>query len=206
MKSLKIKVCGMRDPENIQGVLALKPDFIGFIFYPKSQRFVGKMDERLMRQIPSTSKKVGVFVNASLAYIMDCVERYTLDYVQLHGDETLSFVKELRRKGIRIIKVFRISGRIPLEVERFIGMVDYFLFDTDTATYGGSGLQFDWNILNSYAHDVPFILSGGLRLSDVTAIQSLQMDQLVGIDVNSRFEVSPGLKDLQQIQQLTSSI
>ncbi|MEP1032049.1 phosphoribosylanthranilate isomerase [Ekhidna sp.] len=206
MKELKLKVCGMRDLENIQELIALKPDFIGFIFYPKSPRYVSELDEDFIMRIPLSISKVGVFVNEPLDSILDKANKYGLEYIQLHGDEDLSFANALKEKGLKIIKVFRVMDAIPFFAKNYVGIADYFLFDTASMNYGGSGRHFDWNILKNYNLKVPFLLSGGVQLADISIIKSMEIDQLVGIDVNSRFEIEPALKDIDKLNELKASL
>ena len=202
MSNLKLKVCGMRDPENIKELVELRPDFIGFIFYKKSPRYDTHLNEDVVSRIPISIKKVGVFVNESLDSIMNLVDKYGLDYVQLHGDEDLDFAKQLKAEGIKIIKVFRILESIPVVALKYQGIADYILFDTATSGYGGSGRHFDWNILKNYNLEIPFLLSGGIDLMDMEKIKSMAIPQMSGIDVNSRFEIEPGLKDLKKVKEL----
>ncbi len=196
----------MRDPENIQGLSKLEPDFMGFIFYPKSSRFVESLDEKIVLDLPPHIQKVGVFVNETVDHICACVSKFELDYVQLHGDEDKSFVKVLRTKGINVIKVFRVLDTVPANIQDYVGLVDYFLFDTSTVKYGGSGKQFDWNILKEVEMSVPFLLSGGIRLEDIEQIKALKLPMLYGIDVNSQFEVAPGLKDIARVRELIKQL
>ena len=200
---MKIKVCGLKHQKNIAEVLEYFPHFIGLIFYEKSPRFIGHLDSEFVRGI-SVTRKVGVFVNASIAHIIDCSERYRLDLIQLHGDESFEFICELTSKGVDIIKVFRVSDKLPEDLEKFISVAKYFLFDTQTAGYGGSGKQFNWTILKEVTH--PFFLSGGIQLEDVDKIMNLELKNLMGIDVNSQFETEPGMKDIKKIKKLTSLI
>ncbi|WP_425392175.1 DUF559 domain-containing protein [Ekhidna sp.] len=202
LKNLKLKVCGMRDPENIQGLVDIKPDFIGFIFYPKSPRYVDEMDEDFIMRIPLSIHKVGVFVNESIGRIVSQADKYGLEYIQLHGDEDLDFAKSLKAKGLKIIKVFRVMDTIPVVAKQYQGIADYFLFDTASSNYGGSGRHFDWNILRNYNLNIPFLLSGGVQLEDIEKIKEMEIDQLVGIDVNSRFETEPAMKDLGKLREL----
>ena len=201
-KSLKLKVCGMRDPENLQGLISMQPDFIGFIFYPKSSRYAANLDEKLLSSIPKTIGKVGVFVNEGIDTVCEIVNKYKLDYVQLHGDEDLEYAMALKSKGVKIVKVFRVTDRIPEEATDYAGIADYLLFDTATSKYGGSGKQFDWNILKNNGLRVAFLLSGGIQLKDIETIKTLKLPKLEGIDVNSGFELEPGLKDLELIKEL----
>lgn len=206
MKDLKLKVCGMRDPDNVRRLIALRPDFIGFIFYKKSPRFVDEPDEDMIARIPISIKKVGVFVNEELDTVLKLYNKFGLDYVQLHGDEDLDFVKELKEKGVGIIKVFRLLDSLPYSLGQFSEYSDYFLFDTATPAYGGSGRHFDWSILRNYNLDTPFLLSGGINLNDVDEIRNLGLDQIEGIDVNSKFELLPGLKDIDMLESLKSRL
>ena len=196
----------MRDPANIQGLINLEPDFIGFIFYQKSPRYVAEMDEGIIRQIPEGIRKVGVFVNEPLNSIIDIANRYGLEYIQLHGDEDLSFANAIKESGLKVIKVFRIMDTIPFFVKNYEGIADYFLFDTASINYGGSGQHFDWNTLKNYNLEVPFLLSGGIQLEDIPRIKSMDIDQLVGVDVNSRFEIEPALKDLDKLKRLKEAL
>ena len=206
MNALKLKVCGMREPENIRQLIALKPDFIGFIFYGKSPRYVSEPDEDLFSMIPISIKKVGVFVNEDIDAVLRLYEKFGLDYVQLHGDEDLEYSKKLKEQGVGIIKVFRLLDSLPYSISSHSSYADYFLFDTATADYGGSGRHFDWSILKTYNLDTPFLLSGGIESEDVEEIRKMRLEGLVGIDVNSRFELSPGLKDINKLKELKSGI
>lgn len=196
----------MRDPDNIQGLIDIKPDFIGFIFYPKSPRYVGEMDEDFVMRIPLSIHKVGVFVNESLDQIVSQADKYGLEYIQLHGDEDLDFAKNLKAKGLKVIKVFRVMDTIPIVAKQYHGIADYFLFDTASVNYGGSGRHFDWNILRNYNLDIPFLLSGGVQLEDIDKVKAMKINQLVGIDVNSRFEIEPAMKDLKKLRELKAEL
>lgn len=206
MKDLKLKVCGMGRPDNIRGLIELRPDFIGFIFYKKSPRYLENLDEDLLSRIPISIKKVGVFVNEEVGTVVKLCKKYGLKYAQLHGDEDLDYCQELRSKGVKIIKVFRVMDVIPVAIKKYAEVADYFLFDTQTSKYGGSGRHFDWNILKVYNLETPYLLSGGIRLEDVDEIKELELKGLAGIDVNSKFEIEPGLKDLLKIRQLKEMI
>ena len=192
----------MRDGDNIRAVDALGVDWIGFIFYPDSKRYVG--DE--LTKLPRTAERVGVFVNESMEVILENVVSYFLDIVQLHGDESPEFCKELRKHHIQVMKAFSIGDRLPSEeIATYDGCCDYFLFDTQTPTYGGSGRQFDWDILHYYQGNTPFILSGGIGPDDVDDIRELNNPMCIGIDINSKFELSPANKDVESIKQFIKS-
>lgn len=195
---MKLKVCGMREAENIRELMGLNPDFIGMIFYAKSPRFVSDPP-----QVTISAKKVGVFVDAYTDYILEKVAKFQLDLVQLHGEEPVAQVMALKGLGLSVIKVFSVNDQLPLEeMKPYLPYVDYFLFDTKTPGYGGSGQKFDWGILGGYDLDKPFFLSGGVALEDIEVIKTLKIDQLYAIDVNSRFEISAGVKDIAKISLL----
>ena len=198
----------MKYPGNITQLKEVEPDFIGMIFFSKSPRFVG--GELLFTGtsiFPEGAKKVGVFVNAPIWEVINVVDEYKLEYVQLHGEEFPQYCAELRKKGLKVIKAIQVSNSMDLKkAEAFEGQIDYFLFDTKTPNYGGSGEKFDWTLLNSYKGSIPFFLSGGVDLDDIGPIESLDLPLLFGIDVNSRFEVSPGMKDIEKLKKLKKRI
>lgn len=192
----------MRETANIAEVKALKPDFLGLIFYPKSSRFVGEEPTEAQAANLAPTKKVGVFVNNTEEYILEKIEKFHLDLVQLHGAETPELCKSLTEKGISVIKAFSITDAADLEnVSQYDGYTTYNLLDTKTPKVGGSGMKFDWNILGHYTSKTPFLLSGGLDIDDVEAIKALQHPALAGVDLNSKFEVAPALKDAQKLEQ-----
>jgi len=206
MKNIMLKVCGMRESKNINGLVSLSPDFMGFIFYPKSPRYVAELDEKIIGTIPSNIQKTGVFVNATFDEIMQHVNKFKLNAAQLHGDETVTLVQKLKQRGLTVIKVFRIENTLPEELGDFEGHADFFLFDTKAKAYGGTGHHFDWSALENYPYQTPYFLSGGLKLEDIERIKSLTLPGLVGIDVNSKFEIEPGLKDLNLVKQLKQQL
>ncbi len=198
----RIKVCGMKEAENIRQLVTLKPDFIGFIFYEKSKRYVGEDFKIDKLNIDKPIQKTGVFVNASENYILEKVNKYKLDLVQLHGDETPEFCQKLFLKGIKISKAFQISYDFNFtQLNDYKPVCNYFLFDTKNKNYGGSGHKFNWEILKKYDNEKPFFLSGGINLEDVPAIKQLTDLNLFAIDINSKFELKPGLKDIGKIGQ-----
>lgn len=192
-----IKVCGMTDGENIRQTEQLGVDFIGFIFYPRSPRFLFEMPTYL----PVRSRRIGVFVNESKDNILMYADRFGLDYIQLHGNESPEFCHNLQAAGMKLIKAFSIATPRDLSsVSAYEGLCQYYLFDTKTPQYGGSGNQFDWTLLNRYTGNTPFLLSGGINQYSATAIRNFHHPRLAGVDINSRFESSPGLKDIGRIQ------
>lgn len=202
MKELKMKICGMRDPDNILEVSKLAPDYMGFIFYDKTPRYVGD-DFHIPDAFPSTIKKVGVFVNEYPEVILAKVRNYRLDFVQLHGNETVAQCAGLKEQGIGVIKVFPVEGETDFSITRpFIGAVDYFLFDTKGKYYGGNATAFDWSVLSRYDQDVPFFLSGGITPENAAGIRSLSGLNIHAIDVNSGVETRPAYKDVTRIEAI----
>lgn len=201
---MNFKICGLKDPENIKQVAALKPDYMGFIFYPSSKRFVG--EDFIMPQFPSEIKKVGVFVNATATYIIDKIDQYKLDLIQLHGDEKPDFC-EVFNHFIPVIKAFGIHEQFDwTELSNYEQKCSYFLFDTKTDQYGGSGKQFEWNLLKNYKGICPFFLSGGIGLEEIEKLKieipiAIGMKNFV-VDVNSKFEIEPGIKDVKKIEKV----
>lgn len=204
--TLRLKVCGMRDSENIQQLLQLAPDFMGFIFYEKSPRNAeNRLDRDLLLQFPAAVKKVGVFVNASEGFIIEKCAAFGLDYVQLHGHESPLFCQSLVEKGLHIIKAFSVDSHFDFSVLKgYEPFCDFFLFDTKGKNPGGNGEKFDWNILKNSLLQKPFFLSGGLETEDLPEVMALQttLPLLYALDINSKFEISPGLKDILKIKRL----
>ena len=199
---MKLKVCGMRQSENIQQLLELEPDFMGFIFFERSRRFAPHLDKELLSNFPESVKKVGVFVNSPIEELKDKVKEYRLDYVQLHGDESDEYVGELFAIGIKVIKVFSVGEEFDFDqLKPYKGLVEFFLFDTKGKERGGNGEVFNWEVLNDYPYDVPYFLSGGIDLENINDMSSLKV-QPYAIDVNSKFELEPGLKDIEQVKML----
>ncbi|MDR3309548.1 MAG: phosphoribosylanthranilate isomerase [Tannerella sp.] len=196
-----IKVCGMRDPMNIRAVEALDVNFMGFIFYARSPRYVPS-DPVFTSAIRNCKRlKTGVFVNESADVIINTVNTLGLDFVQLHGNESVQTCKILRSEDIRIIKAFSIAE--AEDIKRVYDYEDYcsfFLFDTKCEAYGGSGRRFDWSVLNDYNGERPFFLSGGLTPDMLDDILAFKHPCFAGIDLNSGFEISPALKDVAKLQ------
>jgi len=202
-----IKVCGLKDKDNVEDILSNQPpDLLGMIFYEKSERYIGTAPILKEKNIP----KVGVFVNASIKHITEMQKAFGFDWVQLHGDEDIAFISELKAGlSVKIIKVFRVSDEIDFkELIRFEPLVDYFLFDTQTTKYGGSGKQFDWKVLEGYNLTTPFILSGGIDLEHSEEVLSVyrKNPKMVGVDINSKFEIRPGIKDSGKVARFIDII
>ncbi len=204
---LKLKVCGMRDPENIRAVAALKPDYMGFIFYEESPRNAG-YSFALPLNFPSTVKKVGVFVRDGVEAIVHQAERLSLDYVQLHGaHDSVHFCEALASQNLRIIKAFSVDENFDFAVTRpYKDIADFFLFDTKGKLRGGNGTAFDWRVLERYDQEVPFLLSGGLNPENVVGLSSLRGMNIHALDINSGVERWPGNKDIEKIQSIQTTI
>lgn len=198
---LIIKVCGMREEQNISDLEKLDIDWMGMIFWSGSKRYVSRPPSRL----PQRLKKVGVFVDASLDDIRQHVSDYQLDIIQLHGHETPAFLEAL--KPLTLIKAFNIADASDLEkTKAYEGIADYFLFDTKGKIVGGNGEKFDWTVLTAYEGATPFLLSGGIGPDDVQKVKQFHHQKCIGIDLNSRFESAPGLKDIDQLQTFIKQI
>jgi phosphoribosylanthranilate isomerase len=197
-----IKVCGMRDADNIREVEGLGIDLMGFICWEHSPRYVSEVPAFL----PVSCKRVGVFVNPTLDYIQERCKAFGFNLIQLHGSESPDFCQETKAlTGLRIIKAFNISTAEDLEQTRaYEGFADYFLFDTKGKSAGGNGEKFDWSILHSYKGNTPFLLSGGIGPEDARRLSKFHHDKCLGFDINSRFEKAPGIKDVEAIKQFLS--
>ncbi|MGR3810819.1 phosphoribosylanthranilate isomerase [Jiulongibacter sp. NS-SX5] len=203
------KVCGMRDEQNIKEVLKLKPDFMGFIFFNGSKRFVSDLlSIELLKNFPSNTKKVGVFVNQPFEEVLEIAKTYHLDYVQLHGQEDASYCQKVKSAGFGVFKAFGVDPSFDFnELKSFEGIVDYFLFDTKASGgHGGHGISFDWSLLENYRLQTPFLLAGGLDLNNIHEVKELKLPHLKGIDVNSKFEVTPAYKNVEQLAQLKKEL
>ncbi|WP_378186971.1 phosphoribosylanthranilate isomerase [Aquimarina sp. W85] len=220
--TVRLKVCGMTVPKNIVDVASLQPEYLGFIFYEKSPRnFKGPMPK-----IPAKIKTVGVFVNAKISFILEKIKTYNLRAIQLHGDESAAFCQRLRneintqqaktdpsqsKNTIKLWKVFSVKDRFDFtQLTSYEGIIDYFLFDTKGKNKGGNGITFDWTLLSKYQSKTPFILSGGIGLDQIDSLkkflQTPQASKLHAIDVNSKFENTPGIKNTQQLETFTTDL
>jgi len=202
MDKIKLKVCGMRDDNNILAVADLQPDYMGFIFYPQSPRFVGD-DFQFIYHLPPFIRKVGVFVNSPTEEMVRQVKRLGLDYLQLHGNETIHQCDELKKTGIKLIKAFSIDEDFDFgNVKPYQSFVDFVLFDTKGKYYGGNARTFDWNILKKYNQEIPFFLSGGISPYNVIEVNKLKDMNVHAVDVNSGVEINPGLKDIVKVEAI----
>ena len=232
---MKVKVCGMRDADNVKQVAELGVDMMGFIFYPKSPRCFKEVDEENFFVLPRTDadehvKRVGVFVNDELPNIETQILRLGLDAVQFHGSESPDYLKEFHEmnedfvfnylkpffekhglpfqtKPLQIIKAISVSTAEDVQKYKdYVGAVDLFLFDTKTKLAGGSGQQFDWSVLQAYDGDTPFLLSGGIGPDDAERIKEFHHPKCIGIDLNSKFEIEPGLKDVTKLKEFLAKL
>ena len=199
----------MRDADNIREVEALGIDYMGFIFWPKSSRYVSEMPAYL----PTKCKRVGVFVDASIGDVMTIAEQYQLDLIQLHGQESSSYITQLRphlsllNSKISIIKALNIATTADLaNAKQYEGIVDYLLFDTKGKSVGGNGEKFDWSVLSAYTGNTPFLLSGGIGPDDAERVKAFNHPKCIGIDLNSKFELSPALKDVNKLQEFIKEL
>jgi len=201
-----IKVCGIKTKENIAFLSKADIDMVGLNFYKPSVRYISAdIQTSNFDKFDSSVKKVGVFVNESIKVIQEKIREFELDYVQLHGDEDLEFCDRMA-EFIPVIKVFRVDENFDFKsIDKFTSAA-YFLFDTQTKHYGGSGKKFDWNKLNRYEGSIPFVLSGGIAPDDQKLILDISHPQFAGIDINSKFESAPGIKDQSLILPFIQSI
>lgn len=203
MNELKIKVCGMRDPENISGVAAALPDFMGFIFYPKSVRFVGEeFSTEQLEDIPASIQKVGVFVSELPEKVIAICKRLNFQVAQLHGSESPEYCRQIKASGLTVFKAFSVDDSFDFgHLSGYADVCDYFLFDTKGNLPGGTGQKFNWTLLKNYYGSLPFFLSGGIGPDDLEAIRNFDHPRWRGLDVNSGFEIAPALKDVEKVQQ-----
>jgi len=200
---MELKVCGITTTENIMELIPLDISRLGFIFYHMSKRYVyGKLIEEGLKEIPKHIKKTGVFVNAEIAEIEQIINHFHLDSIQLHGDESPEFCNHFRTRT-EVIKTISIKDKSSFETAKlYENACDLFLFDTQSEHYGGTGKSFDWQWLEANTLDKPFYLSGGISLENFDEIKKINHKQLIGIDINSKFEIRPGIKDIEKIKQL----
>lgn len=223
---MKIKVCGMRDPENIHAVKELDIDFLGLIFWPKSSRYVKDITVRagnipdIPTELGMTKSQerqpatVGVFVNEMPQTVVTHAYNYKLDYIQLHGEESPTYIDNLKRTlipdimpEIKVIKALSIREADDVKRWRqYKDHTDLILFDTKCDCVGGSGKQFDWSVLEGYDGDIPFLLSGGIGPKDAERVKRFSHPMCIGIDINSRFEIAPAMKDISKLRTFINEI
>lgn len=216
MKRFQVKVCGNNSVENFKALTEIEPDYVGFIFYEKSKRFVE--DETIFNIFPN-AERVGVFVNESIESIIQKAQKYNLDVIQLHGDESPDFCKDLieakhqqllTSESFLDFKIWKAVGiKSAEDFKTLIGyqqVVDSFVFDTKSDNYGGTGRKFDWDLLKNYQLLTPFLLSGGIKLEDALVLKNFQHPQCIGFDINSGFEIEPGIKNIEQVKEFIHTI
>ncbi len=198
-----VKVCGMTQGDNIREVEMLGVDFIGFIFYPKSPRCLCQMPSYM----PERAGRVGVFVNEDKKNVAMYADRFGLDYIQLHGNEPPAYCRSLQLGGFRLIKAVSVASPKDFEVVYdYEGLCEYYLFDTKTRQYGGSGVMFDWAIMSQYNGATPFLISGGINACSAEAVKAFSHPAFAGIDLNSRFESAPGIKDVEMLRRFIAEL
>ena len=198
---MKIKICGLKHPENINAIAGLVPDYMGFICYAPSPRYATGLQTETLDSLPETIFKTAVFVNEDPETITKLIDTYNFDAIQLHGNEDAKFC-DLFRDRVTVIKAFGVDKDFAFDrLNEFEDSVDYFLFDTRTDKLGGSGISFDWSLLENYKLDIPFFLSGGLSLDNLDEVKLIGHPQFYGVDLNSRFEIEPGLKDMDKLKK-----
>lgn len=205
-KFKKIKICGMKYPDNIKAITNLQPDFLGFIFYKESARFVEDIDAEILKSIPKSIQKVGVFVDEDLEIIIKKVEQYSLDMVQLHGKETPGFCELIRAK-LPVVKAFGMDDDFDWNsLKLFESSCDYFLFDTKTILHGGSGKAFSWQSLENYNLKRPFFISGGIGTENIEAVLQINHKDFWGLDLNSKLEERAAFKNQTLTQKIINTI
>jgi len=202
---MNIKVCGITEMKQLQQLDGLDIDFAGLIFYKESPRYIGdKISRKDLKKADFDLKKVGVFVNPEMIDVLDAIDEYGLEVVQLHGDESPEMCDDLSSE-VEVIKVFRVTGNENIDklVAPYDAVCDYYLFDTGglKESFGGTGQQFDWNILSKAKIEKPFFLSGGIGVEDAAKIKAFKHPDLFGVDINSKFETAPGVKDMSKVLQ-----
>ena len=209
MRSLLVKVCGLNDAENITGLQSLPVDLLGLIFYPPSPRYVGRTGLRPADIPGGAARRVGVFVDTLLPELLKQVERFQLDFVQLHGGESPEYCRELQQvwPSVELIKAFGVDRNFDFSVcASYEGLCRYFLFDTKSPDHGGSGRRFSWEKLHEYQGRTPFLLSGGIGPSQIGELQQFRHPQWAGIDLNSRFESRPGVKEVEKLRPFLQAL
>lgn len=200
-----VKVCGFKDDKNLSSIIQLDIDMIGLNFYPKSKRYLDD-DGQLATLIPEQIERVGVFVNENFDRVVELAKLHQLHYVQLHGDESPAYCARMKTH-VNVIKAFGVSPHDNLDdLTASYDTCEFLLFDTHTIHRGGSGRKFDWKVLESYSGSIPFLLAGGLEPDDYKEIKRIDHDRLIGVDINSKFETSPGVKDVEKLNYFIENI
>ncbi len=206
---MKIKICGMKYPDNIREIADLQPDYMGFIFYSASKRYcIDTIQYKDIAEINFPIQKVAVFVNEPVKNVIRIATEYEMDILQLHGDESPEYCEELKLLDFTIIKAFGIDDTFDFNIlHEYEDHCDYFMFDTKTKDYGGSGRKFDWNILKQYTLTKPVFLSGGLEIQDIASVHDLLKEiPLYALDFNSKLEMDYGKKDIAKSKEAIQQV
>jgi phosphoribosylanthranilate isomerase len=205
---MKTKICGLREQQNTLELAELHPEWMGFIFVETSPRYFLNATEPVnLKSLPKAINKVGVFVDGTIENVRSIVQQHGLDMVQLHGDESPEYCAMLQSHNLKVIKAFNIDAQFePLTTEAYTPFVDYFLFDTKGLQPGGNGVAFNWNLLHDKRFSKPFLLSGGISPNHADVLKQFKHPDCIGIDINSRFESAPGVKDVSLIRSFLQQI
>jgi phosphoribosylanthranilate isomerase len=206
--SVRLKVCGLKDSHNLKAVVDAGVDLVGLIFYPPSPRCMADilLPEHIT-SLPDTIQKVGVFVNQDIEVIIQKDKDYQLDIIQLHGYEQTEYCARLQTAGKKVMKAFGVDDHFDFRsIEPYLPCVDFFLFDTKSPQHGGSGIAFNWNKLKEYPFDKPFFVGGGVGLENLETLLALNLPHLYAVDMNSRLEIAPGLKDIEKVKRVVDII
>ena len=202
-----MKICGMKEPGNIRQVASLSPDYMGFIFYPRSPRYAGNLSAADLADLPAGIRRAGVFVDLPVDELLPVCRELGIRTVQLHGKESPAYCRTMKYGGLEVIKVFSVAPESPLpDTAAYRDSCDLFLFDTAGKGFGGTGEKFDWKRLGDFPVDKPFLLSGGIGPGDVEQILKIRHPQFYGVDLNSRFEIRPGLKNIDELEKFVDRI
>ena len=202
-----IKVCGMADPKNIESVARLTPMLMGFIFYEKSPRYAGNLPVESVKSLPDYIYPVGLFVDSDIDHIINICDKYGIRIVQLHGDESPALCGEPKARGFTVMKAFGIDSETDWsEIEPYEEVTDLYVFDTKTSSKGGSGMKFDWSLLDNYPLSNPYLISGGIGPDDIDAIIKAMNPKMAGVDINRLSYIAPGIKDIKKLTHFILSL
>lgn len=200
-------MCGNKNPDNIQKISSLWPDYMGFIFYPWSKRYICDLDPRIVRSLPSSVLPVAVFVDSEYQDIVAITKKYKIKIIQLHGKESPVLCHQLRTSWYIVIKQFSVDNNFDFKtIKPYKWLIDYVLFDTKIESHGGSGQVFDWRILKKYRYHIPFFIAGGVGVENITEILSIKHPYLYAVDINSKVESAPWIKNIKEVSQCINAV